>query len=172
MDNIGQTTELILGQEFLTWLWYRSEVHNGFKDAEGHDFTVAMEKRIVVQGGEGDLMETASVSGAMSELREARLGLTTGKKVTRALVRFDQDPESWTFTLRAEDFSLGSFKTPTVEAKEEKDDDLEAAFFEKIYLLDKGLGFFDGIYKEFLILRLSKEWKEEVKHIQAWMYQS
>lgn len=171
MNSTGQTTELILGQEFLTWLWYRSEVHNGFKDADGNDFIVTMEKRIVVQGGEGDLMETASVSGAMSELREARLGLTTGKKVTRALVRFDQEPESWNFTLRAEDFSLGGFKTPKVDNKEEKDDDPEAAFFEKIYLLDKGLGFFDGIYKEFLDLRLSAEWKAEVKSIQSWMYQ-
>lgn len=170
-NNIGQTTELILGQEFLTWLWYRSEAHNVFKDAEGADFSVIMEKRIVVQGGEGELMETASVSGAMSELREARLGLTTGKKVTRALVRLEQEPESWSFTLRAEDFSLGSFKTPTMETKEEKDDDPEAAFFEKIYLLDKGLGFFDALYQEFLKLRLSPAWKDEVKRLQSWMYQ-
>lgn len=171
MNNIGQTTELILGQEFLTWLWYRSEAQNTFKGADGNDFSVIMEKRIVVQGGEGELMETASVSGAMSELREARLGLTTGKKVTRALVRFEQEPESWSFTLRAEDFSMGGFKTPKVDTKEEKDDDPEAAFFEKVYLLDKGLGFFDGIFKEFLLMRLSAGWKEEVKRIQSWMYQ-
>lgn len=171
MNNIGQTTELILGQEFLTWLWYRSENQNVFKDAEGNDFSVVMEKRIVVQGGEGDLIETASVSGAMSELREARLGLTTGKKVTRAMIRFEQEPESWSVNLRAEDFSLGSFKTPKVDTSNEKEDDAESMFFEKIYLLDKGLGFFDGIYKEFLELRLSKEWREEVKRIQSWMYQ-
>lgn len=168
---MGQTTELILGQEFLTWLWYRTESHNVFKDTDGQDFSVLLEKRIVVQGGEGDLIETASVSGAMSELREARLGLTTGKKVTRALIRIEQDPESWSFTLRAEDFSLGSFKTPKVDTAEEKDDDPEAMFFEKIYLLDKGLGFFNVLYKEFLNLRLSPEWKEEVKRIQSWMYQ-
>lgn len=171
MNNIGQTTELILGQEFLTWLWYRSENQNVFKDAEDNDFSVVMEKRIVVQGGEGDLIETASVSGAMSELREARLGLTTGKKVTRAMIRFEQEPESWSVNLRAEDFSLGSFKTPKVDTSNEKEDDAESMFFEKIYLLDKGLGFFDGIYKEFLELRLSKEWREEVKRIQSWMYQ-
>lgn len=172
MNNIGQTTELILGQEFLTWLWYRSETQGMFKDAEGNNFSVIMEKRIVVQGGEGELIETASVSGAMSELREVRLGLTTGKKVTRALIRLEQEPESWSFTLRAEDFSLGSFKTPKVETSKEKEDDAESIFFEKIFLLDKGLGFFDLLYKTFLDLRLEKVWKDEVKRIQSWMYQS
>lgn len=172
MESITQTAELILGQEFLTWLWYKSELQGSFKDAEGRDFSVVMEKRIVVQGGEGDNLETASVSGATSELREARLGLTTGKKVTRALLRLEQEPEAWSFSLRAEDFSLGGFKTPKVDTGQEKDDDLEAAFFEKIYLIDKGLGFFDGLYKEFLILRLSAAWKDEVKRIQSWMYQA
>ena len=171
MNNIGQTTELILGQEFLTWLWYRSETHNIFKDLEGNDFSVIMEKRIVVQGGEGELIETASVSGAMSELREARLGLTTGKKVTRALIRLEQEPESWSFTLRAEDFSLGSFKTPKVDTSNEKEDDAESMFFEKIFLLDKGLGFFDLLYKAFIELRIDAGWKDEVKRIQSWMYQ-
>lgn len=169
-DFIGQTLELILGQEFLTWLWFRSEVGGVFQDSEDRDFFVAMEKRIVVQGGEGELIETASVSGAMSELREARLGLTTGKKVTRALVRFDQEPESWQFTLRAEDFALGSFKTPKIDTSVEKDDDPEAMFFEKMYLLEKGLGFLDLLYKSFLQLRLGPDWKEEIKMIQRWMY--
>ncbi len=169
-DFVGQTIELIIGQEFLTWLWFRSETAGAFKDSEDKDFTVAMEKRIVVQGGEGDLIETASVSGMMSELREARLGLTTGKKVTRALIRFDQEPENWQFTLRAEDFCLGSFKTPKIESSIEKDDDPEAMFFEKMYLLEKGLGFLDIIYKHFLQLRMGPDWKKEIAMLQRWMY--
>ncbi|MDL2285160.1 hypothetical protein LJB93_00270 [Desulfovibrio sp. OttesenSCG-928-F07] len=167
---VGETLELVMGQEFLTWLWFKSEDSGVFKDADGNDFSVIMEKRIVVQGGEGDLIETASVSGAMSELREARLGLRTGKKVTRALVRFDQEPESWQFTLKAEDFSLGSFKTPKVESSPEKDDNPEAIFFEKIYLIEKGLSFLDVIYKTFIELRMSAAWKDEVELIQRWLY--
>lgn len=165
----GQTMDVILGQEFLTWLWFRSETNSTFKDDKGQDFQVSMEQRIVVQGGEGDLIETASVSGAMSELREARLGLTTGKKVTRALIRLEQDPEVWQLTLKAEDFSLGSLKTPKVDTAD-KDDDPDAAFFEKIFLIEKGLNFIDVIYKEFLTVRLSKEWPDEIKALQRWMY--
>ena len=84
---LGQTTDMVLGQEFLTWLWFRSETQPmGFKDKEGVPFSMNLEQRIVVQGGEVDILETASVSGSLSKLREVRLGLRTGKKVTRALV--------------------------------------------------------------------------------------
>ena len=88
MSTISDSTDSILGKEFLTWLWYQSDVAPGaFTDAEGAPFAVSMEQRIVVQGGEGEAQETASVSGALSPLREARFGLGTGKKVSRALVR-------------------------------------------------------------------------------------
>ena len=57
------STDNILGQEFLTWLWYQSDVAPGaFVDKEGQPFSVSMEQRIVVQGGEGDAKETATVS--------------------------------------------------------------------------------------------------------------
>ena len=93
---LGQTTDMVLGQEFLTWLWFRSETQPmGFKDKEGVPFSMNLEQRIVVQGGEGDSLETASVSGSLSQLREVRLGLRTGKKVTRALVRFEREELAW-----------------------------------------------------------------------------
>ena len=63
---LGQTTDMVLGQEFLTWLWFRSETQPmGFKDKEGVPFSMNLEQRIVVQGGEGDSLETASVSGSL-----------------------------------------------------------------------------------------------------------
>ena len=88
---VGENTDIILGQEFLTWLWFRSETGNVFRmekeDRNGEPFTVGMEQRIVVRGGEGENQETATVSGSVSPLREARLGLLTGKQVVRCLVR-------------------------------------------------------------------------------------
>ena len=164
---LGQTTDVVLGQEFLTWLWFRSETQPlGFKDAEG-PFTVAMEQRIAVQGGEGESLETATVSGSLSPLREARLGLRTGKKVTRALVRFEREAMAWQTTLKAEDFSLGGFRTPKVEHDE--DDDPDALFLEKMYLLEMCLGFLDICYKDFVTLRLSSGWNAEVLEMGRWM---
>ena len=165
---LGQTTDMILGQEFLTWLWFRAETQPlGFRDKDGQSFTLTLEQRIVVQGGEGEALETASVSGSLSELREVRLGLQTGKKVTRALVRFEKDELAWQTTLKAEDFALGSFRTPKVE--HEKDDDPDAVFLEKLYLMESCLGLLDSCYAMFLDIRLAPRWNEEVREMAEWM---
>jgi hypothetical protein len=166
---LGERTDIVLGQEFLTWLWFRSDTAPEFKSPDGGpDFTVSMEQRIVVQGGEGDAKETASVSGIMSELREARWGLVTGKQVARALVRFIREPEAWQVTLKAADFSLGSMKTPAVGKGDSQEDDPDALFYEKIYLQETCLALFDSVYAEFLNVRLSREWEGETKNIREW----
>ena len=165
----GDSTDSILGKEFLTWLWYQSDVAPGaFTDAQGAPFAVSMEQRIVVQGGEGDAQETASVSGALSPLREARFGLGTGKKVSRALVRLEKDDMAFQVSLRAEDFSLNSLKTPKLE-KSGDDDDPDALLLEKIYLMEVCTGLLDSLYQRFLSLRLSPDWAREVGDMRQWM---
>lgn len=170
MDNstyLGQSTDVMLGQEFLTWLWFVSETNPmNFEDTQGKIFSVCMEQRIVVQGGEGASLETATVVGALSPLREARLGLQTGKKVTRALLHFEKDELSWQLVLKAEDFSFSSFHTPKVDLESDEPD---AIFFEKIYLIETCLHFLDVCYKKFLTIRLSNAWDIERQHIGQWI---
>ncbi len=166
---LGEGTDIILGQEFLTWLWYKSDTApKDFTDKKGVPFAVSMEQRIVVQGGEGENLETASVSGSLSPLREARLGLMTGKKVTRAIVRFEQNDLDWQISLRAEDLSCNSLRTPKIE-KEAEDDDPDAFLLEKIYLMELCLGLLDALYAQFLQLRLSSAWLAEVQSVRSWM---
>lgn len=168
---IGQTADLLLGQEFLTWLWFRSSIGGIFNDASGRPFSVSMEQRIVVQGGEGEHVETASVYGIDSELREARMGLTTGKKVTRALLRLERGPEEWQVSLKAADFSLGSLKTPKIEKSVGADDDPDALLLEKLYLVESCLELIDALYAAFLRVRLdAAAWKDEVTALRQWMH--
>ncbi len=165
---LGQNTDMVLGQEFLTWLWFRSETGPAsFSDGDGRPFSVVMERRVVVQRGEGDALETAAVSGSLSQLREARLGLRTGKKVTRSLIRLEQESLSWQISLKAEDFAMGSLRTPKVE--QEDDDDPDAVFLEKMYLVDRCLQLFDTCFRLFLSVRLSPEWDEEAHAVGVWM---
>lgn len=172
-DNayIGQTTDVILGQEFLTWLWFTSEARRGaFTTREGEEYFLYVEQRVSVQGGEGENKETATVAGSMSELREARMGLATGKKVNRALVRIERDVDNWLVTLKAEDFSLGSLKTPKVEkADDQMDDEPDAPLLEKMYLIERCLTYLDEAYLAFLKVRLSKEWHDEVRNLNQWL---
>ena len=166
---LGQTTDIILGQEFLTWLWYQSDIAPGaFVDKGGQPFSVSMEQRIVVQGGEGENLETTSVSGSLSPLREARLGLATGKKVTRALLRLEKEELAWQVTLKAEDFSFNSLKTPKVE-KDNEDLDLDAQLLEKLYLMETCVDLLDTLFLRFLKLRLSPDWNNEIHDVHAWM---
>ena len=165
----SDSTDAILGQEFLTWLWYQSDTAPGaFTDAKGQPIAVSMEQRIVVAGGEGEARETASVSGSLSPLREARFGLGTGKKVTRALVRLEKDDMAFQFTLRAEDFSIGSLRTPRLD-RNDADDEPDALLLEKIYLMETCLALLDALYARFLALRLSPRWQAEVTDMGLWM---
>ena len=170
---IGENTDLRLGQEFLTWLWFRSETGNVFRmegaEHKGEPFTVAMEQRIVVRGGEGENQETATVVGSFSPLREARLGLLTGKQVVRCLVRLEKDGMDWQVSLKAEDFSINSLRTPKV-ARDDGDEDPEGLFLEKMYLIDLGLDMLDEMFRQFLVLRLdSAAWNREAAAVAQWM---
>ncbi|WP_461210664.1 hypothetical protein [Desulfocurvus sp. DL9XJH121] len=172
MENeyLGQASDVMLGQDFLTWLWYKSEALGGtFSTPDNEAFALYMEQRISVTGGEGDAKETTSVSGLMSELKEAKAGLTLGKKVSKALIRIEVDADSWQTTVKAEDFSLNSLKTPKVEFKQEEGDDPDAPFLEKMYLVERCLEFLDAAYFQFLTLRFSEGWGEERALVADWL---
>lgn len=167
--HLGQIKDVVLGQDFLTWLWFKSEKTNGqFRTAEGVDFACHVEQRISVQGGEGDNVETATVSGALSELREARLGLTTGKKVNKMQLRMERDTEVWQGAIKAEDFTLTGLRTPKMEAARD-DDEPDAAFYEKVFLIERFLSFIDALYAQFLTLRLGPEWAGEERQVREWV---
>lgn len=168
--HLGQMKDVILGQDFLTWLWYKSEQTGGaFRTPDGVDFACYVEQRISVQGGEGDNVETATVSGALSELREARLGLTIGKKVNKMQLRIERDTEVWQGTIKAEDFTLTGLRTPKVEAAKDADEP-DAVFFEKIFLIERFLEFMDSLYKQFLEIRLGHGWTEEERNVRQWVH--
>ena len=167
---LGQAKDIIIGQDFLTWLWYKSESTGGmFRNSEGVDFALHVVQRVSVQAGDGDNVETATVSGVASELREARLGLINGKKVNKMLIRVERDIDEWQATLKAEDFSFSAVKTPKVEGGSSEDDDPDAVFLEKIYLLERLLGFVDELFNRFIELRLSSNWADEERAVRTWL---
>lgn len=172
MTNLEESPDVILGEEFLTWLWYKSDTApDSFHDSNGLPFNIYIEQRIVVRGGQGDSRDTASVGGSLSPLREARFGLGEGKKVCRALIRIEKDDFAFQLSLKAEDFSLSSIKTPKIE-KEDKDEDPDAPLLEKIYFLEICIKILDEIYLQFLKLRLSPEWPAQVGEMSSWLHET
>ncbi|MDQ7032361.1 MAG: hypothetical protein Q9M37_06560 [Desulfonauticus sp.] len=159
----------LIGEEFLTWLWFKSEMNNGLFTLEGKTFALYFSGRIVVEGGEGESLEKTICSGEMSDLAEAKQGLKLGKKVTQARLKVEQDNLSWQLNVKAEDFSFSSFKTPKVDLKLEKGETNEGLFLEKMYLLEKCLSFFFCLFKEFISIRFNASWDQEQSQIVTWL---
>ncbi|MFP5239121.1 MAG: hypothetical protein ACLGQW_04745 [Acidobacteriota bacterium] len=160
----------VLGQDFLTWLWFRSE-KNGwlFRSADGREFNVYLEQRLSVRGGSGENVEKAVVTGPHAEFTEAKLGLRNGKLVDKALLRLERDGATWTVLLGSDDFSLSGLKTPKIETRLEEGDDPDAPFLEKMMLLEQCLEFVDDLYRQFLEVRLSTGWNDELRTFREWL---
>mgnify|MGYP006273700989 FL=1 len=159
-----------IGQDFLTWLWFTTEQTQGtIQTASGEVYALVMEQRVSVQGGEGESRDTAVSSGPRSELREARLGLQSGKKVHQARVRIEKDENVWQLQIKAEDFALGSVKTPKVDMKLEEGEDPDARFLEKVYLLEVAQEVVDDLFQLFLSKRFGPEWEREMAAIRGWI---
>jgi len=161
---------LIIGQDFLTWLWFLSEQDRGqWRTQDGAPFGLTFEERVMVQSGEGESLETAVCSGPGAKLHEARTGLVRGKKVQQAKLRLEEDGHEWRAAVKAEDFSLGGFKTPKVEFRLEEGQDPDGPFLEKMYLLERALSFFDLLFVQFMKLRFSNGWSEELQAMRRWL---
>ncbi len=162
--------DVVLGQDFLTWLWFRSEKSGWlFHMKDGSEFNVYLEQRLSVRGGSGENVEKAVVTGPHAEFTEAKLGLRNGKLVDKALVKIERDGASWTVLLASDDFSLSSLKTPKIETRIEEGDDPDAAFLEKMMLVEQCTGFIDELFRQFLEVRLSTKWTDELRTFREWL---
>ncbi len=165
-----QEKNAYIGQDFLTWLWYLCESRNGqIRDSQDREFILTLEQKITVQGGEGESRDINVSSGQFSELKEARMGLRSGKKVNQAKLKLERDSEAWELQLKAENFHFTGLKTPKVEMKLEEGEDPDSRFLEKMFLIEKALGFVDDLFRQFLRKRFSEAWSEEHAKMKKWI---
>jgi hypothetical protein len=168
--SLVERENVLLGQDFLTWLWYKTDSETVlFALEDKRTFSLQMEQRVSVQGGEGEGLETATVSSPRGELTEAKTGLRTGKKVNKAQLLFTMDQDQWLVQVNAADFGLSGLKTPKISTKDDEGDDPDAKFLEKLFLLERCLEMFDIVFAQFLALRMSKGWAEEVARVKLWI---
>ena len=168
---LGEDIEKILGEEFLTWLWFKSETNNSFT-TEDKEFTLFTERKVVVEHGEGPSAQLASSSGPASDLKEARLGVSNGKKVVRATYRMECEGEIYLVMLRATDLSFNGFRSPKIDTRDLSEDETDAYFLEKIFLLEQGIDFIDTLYSQYIHIRCSDAWYAEKESISAWILDS
>lgn len=162
-----------LGQEFLAWLWYKSEERGGSVEVPGRgDVLVVFEKHMLLEYGEGDASEKVICRGLQTELREARAGLGLAKKPEQARIRLAWGDYEFSVTLAAAIFEFRNVRLPKTAGSEEDDgraESLEGRILERIALFEQLTRLVDDLYRMYINVRASQLWNEELVKIRAWI---
>lgn len=164
-----------LGQEFLAWLWYRSEERGGAIDLPGTgDVQVVFEKHMLLEFGEGESSEKVICRGLQTELKEARAGLLMGKKPEQARIRLARGEYEYSVTLTAAAMEFRNVRLPkTVAAADEGNEPeaLEGRILERIALFEDLSSLVNDLFRMFIQIRASDDWPEELRKIRQWVHQ-
>ena len=169
-----------LGWDFLLWLTYQTtnqpseySINQAGPGGEGETFVAYLNDRLVLLGGGEGSVQKVSVVGSQEEFSEVRAALKSGKQITEATLYFEKEENQWKMTLRSLMFHFSSFKSPSIQIEKDNTvdeaDEKEAAFYERMSLLEEGLQLFDSLYATFLEIRLGKAWADEEKNIRRWL---
>jgi len=169
-----------LGWDFLLWLTYQTtnqtseySINQAGPGGEGETFVAYLNDRLVLLGGGEGSVQKVSVVGSQEEFSEVRAALKSGKQITEATLYFEKEENQWKMTLRSLMFHFSSFKSPSIQIEKDNTvdeaDEKEAAFYERMSLLEEGLQLFDSLYATFLEKRLGKTWTDEEKNIRKWL---
>jgi hypothetical protein len=156
-----------LGNEFLLWLWYHTDVvSDTITLADNSEATVMIARSLTLECPRGQTgHETISHEGP-TRLPEARRAIQSGKlprKCGLTLVRHDQQYE---LAIHAETLAVSSAKLPPPP---EDVTDARAKLDERATQLRALVETLDLVYDAFGQRRFGKEWEEDLPAIQRWL---
>jgi len=160
----------LIGREFLTWLWYKSEERGGrIAVAKDEEVELNFLKRIVLEAGEGEYSQGVVCHGIHAELKEGKEAIRQGKKVKEAGIKLIYNQNEWEFTFRADSFNFQSLKLPVMDWQETPEDP-SGHLLERIYLIENAVKTMNNLYESFLRIRFSSQWEEnELKLLAGWL---
>lgn len=175
MDLVDLIAEKrFVGQEFLTWLWWKSEERGGSVEIPGYgDIVVTFEKHMLLEYGEGESSEKLICSGLQTELQEARTGLQIGKKLEQARIKIVKNDYEYNFTLAAALMEFRNVKLPkTAETEADQNsnpEEVEGMILERVYLFENLINTVNDLFRMFLEKRIANEWREELENVRLWI---
>jgi recombination associated protein RdgC len=178
MDLIDLIEEKrFIGQEFLAWLWFKSEERGGSVELPGRgDIQVAFEKHMLLEYGEGPESEKLICRGLQTELREARAGLALGKKPEQARIKIGSDEYEFSITLTAATMEFRSVSLPKTAGAADGDGDdaesFEGQVLERISLFEDGIELVNELFRLFINIRASSSWSDELVKLREWIHTS
>jgi len=153
-----------LGWEFLTWLWYMVDEHEGVvRTANRSTITLALEKMM-------DLRCCFNVTGsdvvradAPARAPEARAARGIGKVPWKLRLLIGAPAGEWALTLDGPNLAVSSLLVPPAE-EEDPTAILEYRFLQTRAAQDT----LDALYDAFLRVRLGADWPREHNAMRAW----
>ena len=157
-----------LGEEFLSWLWYRLETEGGeFELGDGIVVGVSMDDFIEFAPLDDDETQQTLRKGMPTRSPEARAALRSGHRLKKARLIVAMGELQWNLVLDGSEMGLRSVKLPEddegAESQQERNRERAANF-----LLIQDL--VRRLYRQFLKLRLTPDYLHGPAERQAaWM---
>lgn len=166
--NQGAETHGFLGEEFLTWLWFKWETEGGeFTLSGGRVVGIAIDDFLTFGALTEDETEQTLRRGLPTRTAEARTALRQGHRVRKARMLIAEGERQWTATIDAPSLTLGGVKLP---------DDAEECESEMDRTADRAANWLalheivQALYRLFLKQRLDPDYQTAGAEAQAtWM---
>src|SRR5689334_7706392 len=147
-----------LGQELLVWLWFKAELFEGNALTDGeHPVDGWLDTQLVLESTSDKRERTILRGMAPSASPEAKLALLRGKLPVSARICLSYDGRDYALMFDARSFSFGSVALPQILNEDE-----DEHFPERMALIEGLYEQWQVLYSEFLSLRTSALWADEV----------
>jgi len=159
-----------LGNEFLTWLWFMMETDkNSLLESKQDLADLSIGNRIVLHNTTHNRDEVITIKGDGAGLEEGQTALKKGAKVTEINLTAKIGEHEWRFNVKGESMNLSSVKIPDT-GRMETQEDMEGVILEKIYLYEQAVDLINGLYKQFIKLRVASDWeKTTLRRMAKWV---
>lgn len=172
-DLIKETA--FLGTEFLTWLWWRAEEKGGLFNVQGvGDVSIQFVRLISLELGAEEGKELVTCSGHGTQMKEAKLGLSLGKKVAKATVVIDKGDIAWEATIIGKSLDIQGLKVirglDTEAVEDEGEHGEMGLLFFKLTLIKEFMHIIHEIYLDFAVKRMNESmWLNEKRGLSRWI---
>ncbi|MBI4821733.1 MAG: hypothetical protein HY791_36065 [Deltaproteobacteria bacterium] len=154
-----------LGRELFTWLLFRSERGEPIAMLDEEPLTVLLVGRTVLRGISGDASEVSAKGQLSAYAKIVKEALAEGLLVHQTRLRIQCGEQVFETTIDAERFAFRSAELPELLSEEE-----DERINERLFLAEKLVRCFDGLWNAFLEVRTNPSWqKTEVPAILKWI---
>ena len=163
----GHNGDAYLGEEFLTWLWFRIETDGGQFEVGRQQLDVILDDFIAFAPHETDETEQLLRKGLPTRTVEARAALQSGRRLRRAKLLVARGEDEWSLVVDGPTMGLCAIKTPADSEDASSRTDRNAERIERFLDIHEMVY---GLYELFLRDRLRPDYLTTSGEAQAqWM---